>query len=206
MNISSFYRLLHLFNTFLQIGKTFFTSEPYYIHKSREATKKIHQGKEDQKMKNRKKYFIIGAVILFFGALAGLGVTVASGPHGSWHRGFHHGFHEEFADFILWRMDRHVKDLNLDETQMQEYERIREEVKGYLTEAMEKRRDFHGILVDEISKEKPDIDALANLVKERMKNVPDFLSKHLDLFVEFYNILDENQKAQVIERLRYRMG
>lgn len=45
MDISSFYRLLHLFNTFLQIGKTFFTGEPYYIHKFSEATKKIHQGK-----------------------------------------------------------------------------------------------------------------------------------------------------------------
>jgi len=81
MNISSFYRLLHLFNTFLQIGKTFFTGEPFYIHKFREVTKKINHVKEDQKMKNRKKYFIIGAVILFFGVLAGLGVTGASGPH-----------------------------------------------------------------------------------------------------------------------------
>jgi len=103
MNISSFYRLLHLFNTFLQIGKTFFTGEPYYIHKFSEVTKKIHQGKEDQKIKNRKKYFIIGAVILFFGALAGLGVTGASEPHGSWNRGFDHGF----------RPDGPIKELEL---------------------------------------------------------------------------------------------
>jgi hypothetical protein len=207
MNISSFYKLLHLFNTFLQIGKTFFTKEPYYICKLREVTKKIHHRKEDKKMKRRKKYFIIGAVILSLAILGGLGVTMAYGPHGSWHKGFHHRFHsQDFTDFILWRMDRHAKELNLNETQMQEYEKIKGLIRANITAAIEEKKEFHKIMHEEINSSNPNINNVANLVKDQLKNMPNLIGKNLDLFVEFYNVLDENQKARVIEMIRWRMG
>jgi len=207
IHISSFYSLLHLFNTFLQNGKTFFTSEHYYIDKFSEVTKKMRHRKEDKKMKNRKKYIIIGAVILFIGILAGLGVTVACGPNGNWHKGFHSRFHcGDVTDFVLWKMDKHVKDLNLNEEQKQEYDRVRGQIKTSITEAMEKRKEFHGIVEAELSKENPDLKSLADLIKKRLVKMPGLIGEPLDLFVEFYNILDENQKAKVIERLRWRMG
>lgn len=158
-------------------------------------------------MKNRKRYIIIGAVILFIGILAALGVTAACGPHGHWHKGFHSRFHcGDVTDFVLWKMDRHVKDLNLNEDQRQEYDRVRGQIKTNITEAMEKRREFHGIVGAELSKENPDLKSLADLVKKRLEKMPSLIGEPLDLFVEFYNILDENQKAKVIERLRWRMG
>jgi len=207
IQISPSYKLLHLFNTFLQIGKTFFTSRPYYICKFGEITKKMQQRKEDEKMKKRKKYIIIGAVILSLGIIASLGFTEACGPHGPWGKGFHSRFHsQDVADFILWKMDRHVKDLNLDESQKQEYEKIKEQVKVNITEAMERRKEFHRIAHEEINKDNPDLNVVANLARERLQKMPDRIGKNLDLFMDFYNrVLTEEQRAKVIETIRNRI-
>ena len=163
----------------------------------------------------KRKKMIIGVLIVSVTAVAALGAIVTCGPNGAWGTGFHPGFHrtgfhpgphgEDVADFILWKMDRHVKELGLNETQNQEYEKTKGEIKTCVAEAMERHREFHHVLSDEMSKENPDLNALANLVKDHLNQIPDVLSKHIDLFVEFYNTLDRDQKAQVIEMFRSRM-
>ena len=159
-------------------------------------------------MKKRKKYFIIGAVILSIGILASLGFTAACGPRGHWHKGFHSKFHsEDVADFILWKMDKHMKELNLNETQNLEYDRIKEQVKVSITEAIERRREFHRMMHEEINKENPDLNNVANLARERLQKMPDIIGKNLDLFMDFYNrVLTEEQRAKVIEMIRSRFS
>ncbi|MGD8984108.1 MAG: Spy/CpxP family protein refolding chaperone [Desulfobacteraceae bacterium] len=159
-------------------------------------------------MKKRKKYFIIGAVILSIGILASLGFTAACGPRGHWHKGFHSKFHsEDVADFILWKMDKHVKELDLNDTQNQEYDRIKEQVKVSIAEAIERRREFHRTAHEEINKENPDLNNVANLAKERLQKMPDIIGKNLDLFMDFYNrVLTDEQRAKVIEMIRNRCG
>jgi len=166
-------------------------------------------------MSTRKKV-IIGALILSLAVVVGIGATLAYGPKGSWARGFPPGFHgmgchpgphgEDIADFITWKMDRHVKELNLNEAQKQEYQKIKDELRAGIAAAIEKKRDFHGIVHAEMNKENPDINALAGLIKERAQHVPDMVSKPIDLFVDFYNLLDKDQQARVIEMFRLRMG
>jgi len=176
--------------------------------RSGQSARKIDHRKEDKKMKKRKKYLIIGAVILSIGILASLGFTAACGPHGSWGKGFHSRFHsEDIADFISWKMDRHVKDLNLNETQRQEYENLKGEVKASIAEAIERRREFHRIMHEEINKQNPDLNNVANLAKERLQKMPDIIGKNLDLFMDFYNqVLTNEQRAKVIEMIRNRCG
>ncbi len=103
-------------------------------------------------------------------------------------------------------MDRHVRDLNLNGAQKSEYEKIKEEIKAGIADAIQKRKEFHGIVHAEMSKEIPDINALAGLMNERAQNIPSMVSKPMDLFLDFYSLLDENQKARVIEMFRARMG
>jgi len=165
---------------------------------------------------NKRKKIIMGALILTLAIVVGIGATIAYGPKGSWARGFSPGFHrmgcpsgshgEDIADFILWKMDRHVKELNLKDTQKKEYEKSKEEIRASIAEAIERKKDFHRIVHEEMDKENPDINALAGLMKERAQNIPDMVSKPVDLFVNFYNLLDENQKTKVIEMFRARMG
>jgi hypothetical protein len=117
------------------------------------------------------------------------------GPHG-----------EDIADFVLWKMDRHVKELNLNDIQKKGYERSKEEIRAGIADAIERKKGFHRIVHEEMDKENPDVNALAGLMKERAQNIPDMVSKPIDLFVDFYNLLDANQKAKVIEMFRARMG
>jgi hypothetical protein len=165
---------------------------------------------------SRRRKIIMGALILTVAIVVGIGGITAYGPKGSWARGFPPSFHgmgchagprgDDIADFILWKMDRHVKELNLNDAQKKEYERSKDEIRAGIAEAIERKKDFHRIVHEEMGKENPDINALAGLMKERAQNIPDMVSKPIDLFVNFYNLLDENQKAKVIEMFRTRMG
>jgi DNA helicase IV len=111
------------------------------------------------------------------------------------------------ADFISWKMDRHVKNLNLDETQRQEYENLKGQVKTNITEAMERRRGFHSIIHEEINKENPNLNNVANLAKERLQKMPEIIGTNLDLFMDFYNrVLTDEQRAKVIGMIRERCG
>jgi Spy/CpxP family protein refolding chaperone len=165
---------------------------------------------------SRRKKTVIAALILSLAILVGIGATMAYGPRGSWARGFGPGFHgpgchpgphgEDIADFIMWKMDRHVKELNLSNDQKKAYEKSKEEIRAGIADAIERKKDFHRIVHEEMDKENPDMNALAGLMKERAQNIPDMVSKPIDLFVNFYNLLDENQKAKVIEMFRSRMS
>ena len=165
---------------------------------------------------SKKKKIIMGALILTLAIVVGIGATIAYGPKGSWARGFPPSFHgmgchpgphgEDIADFILWKMDRHVKELNLNNDQKKEYEKSKEEIRAGIAQAIERKKDFHRVVHEEMDKENPDINALAGLMKERAQNIPDMVSRPIDLFVNFYNFLDDSQKAKVIEMFRARMG
>ena len=165
---------------------------------------------------SKRKKMIIGGLILTLAVVVSIGATTVCGSRGSWARGFGPGFHgmgchpgpqgEDMADFILWKMDRHVKELNLNDTQKREYEKSKEQIRAGIAEAIERKKDFRRIVHEEMGKENPDINALAGLMKERAQNIPDMVSKPIDLFVNFYTLLDENQKAKVIEMFRARMG
>ena len=160
-------------------------------------------------MKFKKKHFIITIAILF------LGIIAACGFHGFRDLGPHPMFcgkgphskicGKNFSEHILSRMDSKVEDLNFSENQKKEYEEIRLEVKEKLTEAMEKRKENFTQLQNEISKDKPDINAMAEVAKKQFNKMPVFMADNLDLFTKFYNILDEDQKSKVIETMRKKM-
>jgi hypothetical protein len=167
-------------------------------------------------MKSRKKYFIMGAIIFFFFVVLGFGLIAASGPPGvcgrSPHPMFHgKGFHprffgKDFSRHILGRMDNHVEELDLSETQTEEYEEIRQKLMARLTEAMENRKEFFIQLNDEINKDNPNINDLSDLINQHFKKMPDLMSENLNLFVDFYTILDENQKVMLLEKARKKMS
>ncbi|NVM26073.1 MAG: hypothetical protein HWN70_09205 [Desulfobacterales bacterium] len=163
-------------------------------------------------MKARKKYFVISGIVLLVMLLTGIGLVAAWGPgrcfdsdfHSRFHgRNFHPGFHsKDFSEFILWRLDKKVKDLHLSDTQKEKYEVIKGKIETHLKEGFEDRKrlmeDFH----TEINKEDPNIERLAETIKKKIKKVSGFMEESLELIVEFYETLDENQKDRVISHIR----
>jgi F0F1-type ATP synthase delta subunit len=46
---------------------------------------------------------------------------------------------------------------------------------------------------------------MSETVKVKIKSMSELFETHLDYFTEFYNVLDENQKAQIIQAMREKM-
>jgi hypothetical protein len=150
-------------------------------------------------MKLGKKTYIIGGIVLLVGViLVSAGLIAGCGPHM-----FCDG---EFSEHILSRMDSRVEKLELSDGQQQQYEEIRLKIKANLDKGKEERRQFFSDLQNEINKENPDINTLTALVKTKFRDGPIHLTDNLDLFVEFYNILDEEQKGILIKRLRKKVN
>ena len=157
-------------------------------------------------MKTKKKYFIIIGILLFAILLTGFGFVAAWGPCGGCGRGFHPGFHgKDFSEFILWRLDNRVEELDLLETQKEKYEEIKGKIETQLNEGKADRKRLMKEFQTEMNKENPDVKVLAESIKKRIKRISGFLEGNLDLFVEFYENLDEQQKDKTIDTIREKM-
>ena len=142
-------------------------------------------------MNFQKKSLMVGTIVL------SLGLLVGCGHH------MHHRFHnKDFSKHIMKRLDSRVEKLDLSETQRGKYEEIRTKVEANLAKGMEQREEFFRELRSEIDRENPDMNVVMELVKRQLRNMPDFMEDNLDYFVEFYNILDEDQKAKLIKKIR----
>jgi len=157
-------------------------------------------------VKTKKKYFIIGGIVLFAILLTGFGLVAAWGPCGGFDRGFHPGFHnKDFSEFILWRLDKRVEELDLSETQKGKYEEIKGKIETQLNEGMDDRKRLMEELQVEINKENPDLKILTESIKKRIKRISAFMEGNLDLFVDFYKNLDEEQKDRIMATIREKM-
>lgn len=112
----------------------------------------------------------------------------------------------DFPERALKHMDRHVEELNLTEAQRQSYEALKSRLKAHFEEGKAKRTAWVGELRTELNKENPDIQVVAAHVKKATKALPEAMDRHVDLFVEFYGILDDGQRMKVVQRFRDRMG
>ena len=163
-------------------------------------------------MKIQKKYLVVGAIVLSVLLFTGFGFVVAGGPgklsdkefgprfHG---KCFHKGFHgKAFSERFLGHLDRKMERLDLSETQETIYQEIRAKFEVRLTDRIEDGKQFIDELRTEIRGEDPDIHKLTDLIRKRIKGMSSFLEENLDLFVEFYDMLDEDQKNHLLGRFR----
>ena len=158
-------------------------------------------------MKSKKKHVIIGSAVLLTIFIIGSGFLAMEGPSGFCPKGFHSRFHgRDFSKHVLESLDAKVERLNLSESQQVEYEEIREKIEADMAAMKEGRKKFFTELKREMDDENPDIERISGLVKEKLQQMPARVEAHLDQFVEFYSILDEEQKNLLIERFREKMN
>lgn len=145
-------------------------------------------------MKFPKKPFIVGAVVLSLALLVGCGP-----PR---HRRFHG---RDFSKHILKRLDSRIEKLDLSEAQKKKYEEIRPKIEATLAKAREGREKLFRELRGEMDRENPDLHRAVSLVKLQLEEMPASVGENLNLFMEFYDVLDEDQKAQVVKQIRKRI-
>ena len=154
-------------------------------------------------MGRRKKYFVVGSLVLLFVLLTGFGLVAARGPCRGFHGGFHPGFHhKDLSEFILWRLDKGVKGLNLSEAQKGKYEEVKGKLETRLKEHRDDRKRWMEELQTAMNKQDPDVKALSESVKKRMERFSVFMEGNLDLFVQFYETLDKEQKEKIMATVR----
>ena len=157
-------------------------------------------------MGKRKNYFFVGGIVLFIMFFAGFGLLPGCGPCRSFHRGFHPGFHnKDFSEFILRRLDKRVEELNLSEAQKGKYEEIKGKLATRLKEHMDDKKRLLEEIKTEMKKEDPDVKALSESIKKQRKRFPGFMEGNLDLFIEFYETLDKEQRDKVMATIRKKM-
>jgi hypothetical protein len=171
-------------------------------------------------MKTRNKFLIVGGITFLVLVIAGYGLVSAYGPWGGpcgefSHRfqahGFHsRAFHQDMAEFILWKMDKKAKDLNLTNPQKLKYEVLRENLKSHFTEFQTERQKMKDQFHKELAKENLDIIMLVESAKAKINTVSGVMNKNLELFLDFYSTLDDRQKAmignEIKERMKYRQS
>jgi Spy/CpxP family protein refolding chaperone len=157
-------------------------------------------------MGKRKKYFIVGSIVLLIVLFTGFGLVAARGPCRGFHRGFHPGFHhKDISEFILWRLDKGVEGLNLSEPQKGKYEEMKGKLETRFKEHRDDRKRFMEELQTAMKKEDPDVKVLSESIKKRIERFSGFMEGNLDLFVEFYDTLDKEQKDKIMAAIRKKM-
>ncbi len=141
---------------------------------------------------NWKKFFFVSTV-----AVLTLGVAAACG-----HR---HRFDERRAEKIVKHMDRKVSYLDLTAEQERKYQDLRGRILADLKAGMNERKSGLQKIKAEFQKNDTDIEAVATEMKQQISEGSARFEKMPDYIVEFYSMLDDEQKAEVKERVLDRL-
>ena len=150
-------------------------------------------------MGKRKKYFIVGSIVLLIALFTAFGLVACRG----FHRGFTPGFHDkDVSELILLRLDKGVQGLNLSEAQKGKYEEMKGKLETRFKEHRNDRKRWMEELQMAMKKEDPDVKSLSESLKKRIERFSSFMEGNLDLFVEFYETLDQGQKEKIMATVR----
>ncbi len=127
-------------------------------------------------------------------------IALASGCS---HRRFHHG---NLSERMLERIDDHLDDLDLNEEQQKKYQTIRVNMEADMAKQGATHKEFMVKLHEKVNQENPDIAEINGLFKERLNDMPKHLAVYLDYFEEIYTMLDDEQRAEVLEDFRTKVN
>jgi Spy/CpxP family protein refolding chaperone len=162
--------------------------------------------KGEKIMGKRRKYFIVGSIVLLIVLFTAFGLVAARGPCRGFHKGLHPGFHDkDVLEFIFWRLDKGVEGLNLSEAQKEKYGEMKEKLETRFKEHRGDRKRWMEELQRAMKKEDPDVKSLSESLKKRIEHFSGFMEGNLDMFVEFYETLNKEQKEKIMAMVRGKM-
>lgn len=130
-------------------------------------------------------------------AILGLGSVAAFEPR--------MGMPGKVHKYILAHIDDQVEDLKLTPDQQKQYLVLRAKLEANLKAAAAKRQAVFMELYQDISQPNPDVRAVTGVIKNRMNLIPAMMGANLDLLADFYEILNDEQRAQVLKKAQKRM-
>jgi Spy/CpxP family protein refolding chaperone len=104
-------------------------------------------------------------------------------------------------DYLLKKIDSEVKELNLTSEQQTKYQDIRSRFEVDVRKHMDSMKQLHGDIEKNLKSDRADVNAMAAQLKKQFAEQGDPRQKLVDYFVEFYNILDQNQQKKLIDHI-----
>ncbi|MCF8143192.1 MAG: hypothetical protein K9N21_04650 [Deltaproteobacteria bacterium] len=147
----------------------------------------------------KRRTVAVGLALLGIMVIAGAGVAGCHRPPGYCGGGFHG---KEFPKDVLERMDSEIETLELTGVQQEAYGEIRERVESELMEMGQGRKAFFQEVKTEMDKDAPDLGVVADLLKSHGRQFPDRMAFFVDQFMNFYQVLDMEQKEKVVAHLK----
>lgn len=145
---------------------------------------------------NKKVTVSLAAIVALI--ILGMGSVAAFGPP--------MGMPGKVHQYVLAYIDDQVEELNLSPDQEKKYQALRAKLEANLKAGAEKRKAAFMELYQGINQSNPDVRALTGVIKERMNLIPVMMGANLDLVADFYEILNDEQKAKVLKRAKKRMN
>jgi len=107
-----------------------------------------------------------------------------------------------FPKRMLEHIDDYVEDLKLTENQNVKYQDIRSRLEADLIKQKESHKTFKAEAITVIDNQESDVKEITSMLRTKSGDFPPMIDLYLDYIDEFFDILDEQQKAQVMEKIR----
>jgi Spy/CpxP family protein refolding chaperone len=147
-----------------------------------------------------KKKIIIGGSIL---TILALGLITTSCKHRGCH--FSHSPEDKIEFFV-----EHISDeLDLTDAQEAKFKNLAEEVHSKMESQKSTTHEIYTTLLGEIKNNSVDKEKLNSVIDNKMNNFNEMKPFFIDKFAEFHNILTQEQRgelAEKMEKLHKRMG
>jgi LTXXQ motif family protein len=168
-------------------------------------------------MTKKKKTFVVVSISLLVIIASGFSFVMITGACGNrfscspmdghrFHkRGIPPFMHKEIGSFMLWRMDKETKALDLSETQQQKYNNFRSKLEATINNGIETKMGFRQQAITEFDKENPDLSVLSGEIQADIALMSSSISENLALFTNFYNSLDTGQQKIITNKIKERI-
>ncbi len=155
-------------------------------------------------MTRKKKIIIITSVLITIASIFSFVIVAgAFGPRHSFHkRGMPHFMKKEISEFVLWKLDKNSKELNLTNAQQKKYNDFRAALEQTINTGMDTKLEFKKQTMTELNKETPDLSSLSTGLQSHIEQMLSQLSENLKQFNTFYNSLNADQKKQITDHIK----
>ena len=138
--------------------------------------------------------------ILWFVIPIGL-VAVLLTAHAAQSFGFRHRGSGHMKEFVMFKLDRLGKELNLNDSQTANLDSFKQDLEKIMDQHADKRSQIHSAVKEELSKQDPDLTNITPLINQRIDETAQVAHGLVDRFNQFFSSLTPEQKKTVSEKI-----
>ncbi len=107
---------------------------------------------------------------------------------------------------VTAKLDKLAEKLNLDQAQKAKLEELKKTFFAKMENRTKEREAFKNEMMTEIKKDKPDMNLIADKAKGKIDEGSKDMKENIDLLVSFYNILNDDQKKMVVDKIQKKIN